>query len=110
MAGLFCDQAAEEILLVVAGHGNQKVGGGDAGFEQGAVAHSVAENAHGVEIVRNSLQLFRTLIDHDNVVVFIVQLFYEGVAHLAAAHNNNIHFEKLLSNDVVNLLPGYYNT
>ena len=88
-ANPFCNRAAQQIELVGVGDGDDEVGVLDAGLHLNAVAGAVAHNAHDVKQPGDALDALGGLVDDGEVMALPAELFDQGGAHLAAAHDDD---------------------
>ena len=92
---LLCHKTAEQVKLVVARHGYKQVGMIHTGILLGRARGTVADNAHDIQLVCNSLNLGGVLVNYSDVVALRVQLCRKGRANLSASYDNYVHSDYL---------------
>ena len=90
-AHAFGDQAAHQIRLVHAGDGDDQIGLPRPGLHQHADGRAVAVDAHGVQRVVRPAQVSGLVVHQRDVVLLLRQLLGDGIAHLAAAYDDDLH-------------------
>ena len=85
------DQRADEVRLVHAGDGDDKIGISCARLQQNTDGRAVAVDAHDVQRAVSAAQVGDLVVHKGDVVPFLCQLLGDGIAHLAAAYNNDLH-------------------
>ena len=85
------DEAAHQVRLVHAGDGDDQVGASHAGLHQHADRRAVAVEAHGVQRAVGTAEMLRLVIHQRDVVLLLGQLLGDGIAHLAAAYDDDLH-------------------
>ena len=85
------DEAAHQVRLVHAGDGDDQVGASYAGLHQHADRRAVAVEAHGVQCAVGTAEMLRLVIHQRDVVLLLGQLLGDGIAHLAAAYDDDLH-------------------
>ena len=85
------DQAAHQVRLVHAGDGNDQIGAADTCLHQHADGSAVSVEAHGVQCAVRPAQMLRLVVHQRDVMLFLCQLLGDGIAHLAAAYDNDPH-------------------
>ena len=55
------------------------------------MVNTVSDDAHGVKPVGNILNLFRFLINYNDIVLFVAKLLYKRITYFATANDNNVH-------------------
>ena len=91
MSRLFRNDTAQKVLFIGSGHGDQQISMVNAGLGQCLEADTISYDAHGIQIIRDGIHFFLICINYGDIVIFTSQLFYQGVAYFAAAHNDNVH-------------------
>ena len=91
MSRLFRNDTAQKVLFIGSGHGDQQISMVNAGLGQCLEADTISYDAHGIQIIRDGIHFFLICINYGDIVIFTSQLFYQGVAYFAAAHNDYVH-------------------
>ena len=105
---LLRNDTAEQVKLVVACHGDEKIGLVNSGLLLHGTGCAVTDDAHDVIFVCDSLNLCSVLVDDGYVVARPVQLLCKGFTNLATAYDNYIHSEYLRLKSI--LLQIHYNS
>ena len=90
-AKLFRHQAADEVHLIVFRNGDEKIRLAHARLQQNADGRAVAVDAHDIQRAVGTAQVGDLVVHKGDVVPFLCQLLGDGIAHLAAAYNNDLH-------------------
>ena len=85
------DEAADHVGVIHAGDGDDQIRRADAGVHQDADGRAAAVDAHNIHRTVGAGQVGDLVVHHDDVVLLLGQLAGDGVAHLAAAHNDDLH-------------------
>ena len=88
---LLGDQAAHQVRLVQIGDGDDQVRAADPRRVQHADAGAVALHAHHIQGAVGPVQGRGVVIHDGDVVILHRQLPGNGIAHLAVAHNDDLH-------------------
>ena len=90
-AHAFGDQRAHQVRLVHAGDGDDQVSVPRPGLHQNADGGAVAVDAQHVQRAVRTVQVGGLIVHHRDVVLFLGQLLGNGIAHLAAAYDDDLH-------------------
>ena len=90
-AQFFGNQAADQIDLILIGHGNHQIGGTDAGFDQYTDAGTVALHAQHIHGVLRFAQRAGIGVHNDDIVILLGQRIGNGAAYLTVTDNDNFH-------------------
>ena len=88
---LLCGLAADEVALVLSGHGADHIGTFSAGFTQDVLGRSVAGANGNIELVRDHTAQFPVLLDYGGLVTLRTQGLRKVESHLAAADYDYFH-------------------
>ena len=88
---LLCGLAADEVALVLSGHGADHIGTFSAGFTQDVLGSSVAGANGNIELVRDHTAQFPVLLDYGGLVTLRTQGLRKVESHLAAADYDYFH-------------------
>ena len=90
-AQFFGDQAADQIDLILIGHGDHQIGGTDAGFDQYADAGAVTLHAQHIHGALRFAQRGGVGVHNDDIVILLGQRIGNGTAYLTVTDNDNFH-------------------
>lgn len=90
-AQTLCHQAADHIGIVHAGDGDDQIRRADAGIHQYADGCAAAVDTHDIQRVVRLGQMGDLVVHHNDVMLFLLHLACNGVPHLTAAYDNDLH-------------------